>query len=64
MKADRASEELSRTEDDLLRSEYERCHPDDTFEALVHRAAFSKEDRRLLEDRRAAIRARLAASRG
>ena len=44
--------------DDLLRVEYERCHPDDTFEALQQRAAFSKEDRRLLADWRAVIRAR------
>ncbi|HRP77676.1 MAG TPA: hypothetical protein PL183_01085 [Aquamicrobium sp.] len=53
---------VAEREDDLLRAEYERCHPDDTFEALQCRAAFSKEDRRLLEDWRAAIRARLAAS--
>ncbi len=46
---------------EVLRAEYERCHPDDTFEALTRRAAFSKEDRRLLEDWRAAIRAILAA---
>ena len=42
----------------VLRAEYERCHPDDTFEAFKRRAAFSKEDRRLLEEWRAAIRAR------
>lgn len=29
---------------------YDRCHPGDTFSDLVHRSAFSKEDRRLLED--------------
>ena len=49
-------------EEELLRAEYERCHPDDTFEALKHRAAFSKEDRMLLREWRAAIRARLAAT--
>ena len=48
--------------DDLLRVEYERCHPNDTFEALQQRAAFSKEDRRLLADWRAIIRARSLAS--
>ena len=52
---------MAEREDELLRAEYERCHPDDTFEALKRRAAFSKEDRRLLEDWRAAIRARMAA---
>ena len=46
----------------ILRAEYERCHPDDTFDALKHRAAFSKEDRRLLEDWRVTIRARGAAA--
>lgn len=50
-----------RENEDLLRVEYERCHPDDTFEALRSRAAFSKEDRRLLEDWRAAMRLRLKA---
>ena len=49
---------VERGNEDLLRVEYERCHPDDTFEALTQRAAFSKEDRRLLEEWRAAIRAR------
>lgn len=29
---------------------YDRCHPDDSFADLMHRAAFSKEDRRLMED--------------
>ena len=53
---------MAEREDALLRAEYERCHPGDTLEALRHRAAFSKEDRRLLEDWRSAIRARLAAS--
>lgn len=51
---------MAEREDDLLRTEYERCHPDDTFEALKSRAAFSKEDRMLLGEWRAAIRARLA----
>lgn len=46
-------------EEDLLRVEYERCHPDDTFDDLRQRAAFSKEDRMLLHEWRAAIRARL-----
>jgi len=43
--------------EDALRIRYESCHPDDTFEALKHRAAFSKENRRLLEDWRTAARA-------
>jgi hypothetical protein len=47
-------------DEELLRSEYERCHPDDTFDGLKSRAAFSKEDRLLLREWRAAIRARLA----
>lgn len=30
--------------------EYERCHPEDSFEALKRRACFSKEDKGLLRD--------------
>lgn len=52
---------MAEPEEDLLRTEYERCHPGDTLEALRHRAAFSKEDRRLLEEWRRAVRVRLAA---
>ena len=29
----------------LVREDYERCHPGDTFEDLKRRASFSKEDR-------------------
>lgn len=29
---------------------YDRCHPDDSFADLARRAAFSKEDRRLMQD--------------
>jgi hypothetical protein len=29
----------------LVRAEFERCHPDDTFEDLKRRAAFSKKTR-------------------
>jgi hypothetical protein len=31
----------------LVRDDYERCHPSDTFEDLKRRASFSKEDRGL-----------------
>jgi hypothetical protein len=34
----------------LIRSDYERCHPDETLEELKHRARFSKEDKGLLRD--------------
>jgi hypothetical protein len=34
----------------LIRSDYERCHPDETLEDLKHRAHFSKEDKGLLRD--------------
>jgi len=34
----------------LIRSDYERCHPDETLEDLKHRARFSKEDYILLRD--------------
>ena len=34
----------------LVRDDYERCHPGDTFEDLKRRASFSKEDRGLLRD--------------
>jgi len=32
----------------IAREAYDGCHPDDTFEALKHRAQFSKEDAGLL----------------
>jgi hypothetical protein len=32
----------------LIRSDYERCHPDETFEDMKRRAQFTKEDRGLL----------------
>jgi hypothetical protein len=34
----------------IAREAYDRCHPDDSFEDLRRRAAFSKEDRCLLRD--------------
>jgi hypothetical protein len=34
----------------LVRAEYERCHPQESFEDLKHRARFSKEDKGLLRD--------------
>ncbi len=42
-------EERARLED-LVRKEFERLHPDDTFEDLKRRAAFSTEDKYLLRD--------------
>lgn len=43
---------------------YERCHPKDSFAYLARRAAFSKEDRRLMEDWLAAVAASHAAADG
>jgi hypothetical protein len=34
----------------LIRADYERCHPDDTFEDLKRRARFTKEDKGFLRD--------------
>ena len=34
----------------LIRTDYDRCHQDDSFENLKHRARFSKEDQGLLRD--------------
>jgi hypothetical protein len=34
----------------LIAAEYDRCHPDDSFADLKHRARFSKEDQSLLKD--------------
>ncbi|EXL09342.1 hypothetical protein [Aquamicrobium defluvii] len=34
--------------EEIAREGYDRCHPDDSFADLVHRSAFSKEDRYLL----------------
>ncbi len=33
----------------IAREGYDHCHPDDSFADLVHRSAFSKEDRYLLD---------------
>lgn len=40
----------------LAADSYDRCHPDDSFDDLVRRSPFSKEDRRLLEDWLEAVR--------
>lgn len=45
----------------LIRADYESCHPDDTFEDMKRRAAFSKEDKGLLRDWMAIAAARVAA---
>lgn len=51
------NEELGETAiDALARRLYDRCHPDDSFDELRQRARFSKEDRGLLRDCRAAAR--------
>lgn len=34
----------------LVRADFDRCHPGDSFEDLKHRAQFSKEDQGLLRD--------------
>jgi hypothetical protein len=34
----------------LIREDFERCHPNDTFDDLKKRASFSKEDKGLLRD--------------
>ncbi|MCK1700712.1 hypothetical protein IVA93_34380 [Bradyrhizobium sp. 155] len=47
----------------LVRADFERCHPDDTFEDLKRRAAFSKEDKGLLRDWMAIAKSRAAAQR-
>lgn len=42
--------------DAVARSAYDRCHPDDSFDEMAARARFSKEDKGLLRDWRAAAR--------
>ena len=44
----------------LVREDYDRCHPDDCFDDLKRRAAFSKEDRCLYRDWLAVAAARAA----
>ena len=34
----------------LIRADYDRCHPGETFDDLKYRARFSKEDRGLLSE--------------
>lgn len=34
----------------LVRADYERCHPEDSFDDLKRRARFTKEDKGLLRD--------------
>lgn len=53
---------MAEQDDDLFRTEYERCHPDDAFNALSRRAVFTKEDGLLLEGWCATVRARRTAS--
>jgi hypothetical protein len=47
----------------LVRAEFERCHPDDTFEDLKRRAAFSKKTRGCCGTGLAIAKARAAAQR-
>ncbi|MEP9373651.1 hypothetical protein [Mesorhizobium sp. KR1-2] len=49
MSSEREPQEAERIER-IAREAYERCHPDDTFDDLKRRAAFSREDQGLLRD--------------
>lgn len=42
--------ELRTRYEQLIRADYEHCHPGDTLDALRHRARFSKEAQGLLRD--------------
>ena len=53
----------SRTIEELARAAYDACHPQDSFDDLKRRAAFSKEDRGLLRDWLAAAERKAAESR-
>jgi hypothetical protein len=44
----------------LIRADYERCHPGDSFDDLKRRARFAKEDKGLLQDWLALAQARAA----
>jgi hypothetical protein len=55
---DRAGRELLAA---LIRADYERFHPGDTFEQLERRASFSKAAKGLVRDWLAVAAARLAA---
>ena len=46
----RSDEEKRIDLETLIREDFERCHPDDTFDDLKKRASFSKEDKGLLRD--------------
>lgn len=48
----------------LVRDEYDRLHPDDTFDDLKRRARFSKEDQGILRDWMAIAAQRVAAATG
>jgi hypothetical protein len=43
-----ADEHEWRYHESLIQADFERCHPDDTFDDLKRRARFSKEDQGLL----------------
>jgi hypothetical protein len=45
--------------EEIARASSDACHPQDSFDDLKRRAAFSKEDRMLLRDWLAAMQARL-----
>ncbi|MGB3390003.1 MAG: hypothetical protein WBA88_18695 [Pseudaminobacter sp.] len=46
--------------EEIARAAYDRCHPEDSFDDMKHRASFSKEDRMLLRDWLAAANAQLS----
>ncbi|MDA9534817.1 hypothetical protein ACM41_00545 [Bradyrhizobium sp. CCBAU 21362] len=47
---------------DLIREDFERCHPGETLDDLKRRASFSKEDKGLLRDWTAVAEVRAAAA--
>jgi hypothetical protein len=52
--------ELFAYNESLVASDYDRCHPGDSFEAMKLRARFSKEDQGLLNEWMALAAARAA----
>jgi hypothetical protein len=58
---DAFDDELQARVEDYVRREYERCRPNDTFEAMKRRARFEKDSKGLLRDWLEAGRRRIAA---
>jgi hypothetical protein len=62
-RADARARDETAYRESLIRADYDRCHPGETFEDLKRRARFTKEDKGLLRQWMAVAAQRAAAAR-